>query len=82
MKMKFITYKDLKDFLNSLSDEQLNMNVTIGVISNVTISSENVDVNSHEEFDEHAEYFGCSITNIACGSSTLDDNHPYIGIIT
>lgn len=65
-----MTYKDLQDFLSTLTKEQLEMDVSIGVTKdmNSTLLSNNDDV----------EFFDYVLSGIEDEGSTLDANHPYL----
>jgi hypothetical protein len=81
MNNKALTFRDLKEFLGTLTDEQLDSDVTIGVVDSDVANSGGVDLEDQSSFDECAEYYACYIYGVSVGSSTLDDGHPYLGIV-
>ncbi len=68
-----MTYEELKEFLGTLTKEQLDQDVTIAVI--------NGDKGNNVQMDDKAEYYPCNIRGIINGSDVLDDGHVYLGIV-
>ncbi len=81
MSNKSLTFRDLKTFLDTLTPEQLDSDVTIGVVDSDLAATAGIDLEDQSDFDEAAEYYACYIHGTSAGSSTLDDGHPYLGIV-
>jgi hypothetical protein len=81
MNDKALTFRELKEFLGTLTEEQLDCDVVIGVVDSDVVSGVGADLEDQSSFDECAEYYTCYTHGVSVESTALDDGHPYLGIV-
>lgn len=74
MVLRMKTYRELKEFLNSLNEEQLSADVSVIIVP--TYRCENPK--DMDDYETYGEFFEMQNFGIAKESSILDNGHPYL----
>lgn len=68
------TYRELKEFVNSLNEEQLNDEVSIVIVPRFRCT----EPKNMDDYENYGEFFEMQNFGIAKESSILMDGHPYL----
>lgn len=75
-----MTFRELREFLDTLDEGQLDCDVTVGVVAQGSESDKDRD--DQELFLRTAEFYACDIWGATIDCDILDNGHPYLGIVT